>query len=96
MLWLPIEGGIPATICTQTTAPSAPRQITYRRRYRGRSGYREGRPWGTTLDTPKTRWYQGQDVRCLIFHERVHVASSCDLVLQLIFGISDGVYPPSC
>eukprot|EP01052_Picozoa_sp_SAG31_P029914 SAG31_NODE_3019_length_4784_cov_2.199360_6_plen_454_part_00 len=52
---LPAEGGGQTTICTGGVAVSAATGIPRAQRRQA------GPPWGTTVDTPKTHWYQGGD-----------------------------------
>lgn len=60
---LPVEGGsrtafcaTPSTLVSESTASSTTAGTTLRAQRR-----QAGPPWGTTVDTPKTHWYQGGD-----------------------------------
>eukprot|EP01044_Picomonas_judraskeda_P009072 COSAG03_NODE_1079_length_4874_cov_292.616335_2_plen_400_part_00 len=59
VLRLPVEGGAPTVFCTQLGSVSAavPAGAPVLRAQRRQAGP----PWGTTVDTPKTHWYQGGD-----------------------------------
>lgn len=57
VLRLPVEGGVSVTMCSadgRETVTAAEPVLRAQRR-------QAGPPWGTTVDTPKTHWYQGGD-----------------------------------